>query len=317
MFKEFHYFAFSIEYTNMKEYLKRFISLPFVVRRMDLKLDDLLILQAKSMIQSYDYSKEVASLHEVEFKVFSQWGDDGIIQYLINRLQIKNKKFIEFGVENYRESNTRFLLINNNWSGLVFDGSKRHIDTIKGDDIYWRYNLKAENAFITKGNINELLRNNGFNKEVGILHIDIDGNDYWIWETIKDLETDIVIMEFNPYFGKSRSISVPYDDKFIISDAHYSWLYYGASLPAFVHLAHKKGFFFIGCNSAGNNAYFVNNIYKGKVRELSIEEGFVAPQSRPSRNKEGELTYISYEESVGKIKGMAVINVLTGESEKL
>ena len=66
---------------------------------------------------------KLSSLKEAEFKVFSQWGDDGIIQYLINKIPIKNQTFVEFGVEDYTESNTRFLLMNNNWSGLIIDGS--------------------------------------------------------------------------------------------------------------------------------------------------------------------------------------------------
>jgi hypothetical protein len=64
-----------------------------------------------------------APLNTHEFRVFSQWGEDGIIQYLISRIKISHKIFVEFGVENYAESNTRFLLINNNWSGLIIDGS--------------------------------------------------------------------------------------------------------------------------------------------------------------------------------------------------
>src|ERR1700744_5508213 len=63
--------------------------------------------------------QEVSSINEVEFQVFSQFGDDGIIQWLISKIDIPNKTFIEFGVENYIESNTRFLLINNKWKGLV------------------------------------------------------------------------------------------------------------------------------------------------------------------------------------------------------
>jgi hypothetical protein len=130
----------------------------------------------------------ISNLSEVEFQVFSQWGDDGIIQYLINKIDIPHKTFIEFGVEDYRESNTRFLLINNNWTGYVIDGSSEHIDFIKSDTISWACELHAKASFITRDNINDLLKIPGFNKEVGILSIDIDGNDYWIWNTIVCLE---------------------------------------------------------------------------------------------------------------------------------
>ena len=82
-------------------------------------------------------------LKDNEFQVFSQWGEDGIIQMLLRHIEIPNKIFIEFGVENYTESNTRFLLIKNNWAGLVIDGSPEHINYIKNDSIYWQHNLKA------------------------------------------------------------------------------------------------------------------------------------------------------------------------------
>ena len=98
---------------------------------------------------------------ENEFKVFSQWGEDGLIQFLLRYVNIDNSVFVEFGVENYLESNTRFLLINNNWSGLVIDGSPDNIAHIKSDPIYWRHNLKAHCAFVTKENINDLLKENG------------------------------------------------------------------------------------------------------------------------------------------------------------
>jgi hypothetical protein len=65
----------------------------------------------------------------LEFKVFSQFGDDGIIQYLISNIEMPDN-FIEFGVETYHEANTRFLVVNNNWSGLVIDGSRKKIQSI-------------------------------------------------------------------------------------------------------------------------------------------------------------------------------------------
>ncbi len=94
----------------------------------------------------------------MEYQVFSQWGEDGIIQWLIRHIPIKEKRFIEFGVENYTESNTRYLLAGNNWSGLVIDGSEENIRYVKRDSLYWRHNLKAVAAFITAENINELIQ---------------------------------------------------------------------------------------------------------------------------------------------------------------
>ena len=91
-----------------------------------------LLLLGKFLSKDYK-NKKIDSIEETEFKVFSQFGEDGIIQYLIQNLDIKEKTFCEFGVEDYRESNTRFLLMNNYWTGLVLDGSKSNINKIKKD----------------------------------------------------------------------------------------------------------------------------------------------------------------------------------------
>ncbi|WP_446012105.1 hypothetical protein [Candidatus Electrothrix sp.] len=98
--------------------------------------------------------KKPADFRDYEFKVSSQTGEDGIIQFLIHNIPIQSKIFIEFGVQNYTEANTRFLLQNDNWFGLIIDGSQNNINYIKNDPIYWRYNLKAECTFIDCDNIN-------------------------------------------------------------------------------------------------------------------------------------------------------------------
>lgn len=186
-------------------------------------------------------------------------GDDGIIQYLINYLEIENKIFVEFGVEDYLESNTRFLLINDNWSGLVIDGSKINIAKIKKDEIYWKHDLKVKSAFITAENINQLIEEEGIKGQIGLLHIDIDGNDYWVWKALEVVVPKIMIVEYNSKFGCEKAITIPYKEDFVWTKAHYSNLYFGASILAFCDLADEKGYSFIGSNSAGNNAYFVKN----------------------------------------------------------
>lgn len=226
--------------------------------------------------ENVKYKKHITSLSEVEFKVFSQFGDDGIIQWLVNNLEFPNRTFIEFGVEDYRESNTRFLMMNNNWSGLVMDGSKSNVEKIINSEYFWKYTLLTKAVFIDTDNINKHLSSSGFGKEIGILHIDLDGNDYWIWKEINVISPIIVILEYNSIFGTDRPITIPYDKNFIRTSAHYSNLYFGASLKALHQLSADKGYSFIGCNSAGNNAYFarkdkLNDI----VREVSLESGYV------------------------------------------
>ena len=111
--------------------------------------------------------------------LFSQWGEDGIISYLVNNLDIENNFFIEFGVANYLESNTRFLLKKFNWSGLILDSSQNNIEYIKKDKYIGNMTSKPLCQFITRENINKIFLENISQKNIGLLSIDIDGNDYW------------------------------------------------------------------------------------------------------------------------------------------
>lgn len=240
----------------------------------------------------------INQLQQHEFKVYSQWGEDGIIQYIVERIPQIKKVFIEFGVQDYTESNTRFLLQNGNWSGLVIDSSEQNIDHIKNDPIYWRYNLKAECSFITKDNINNLIRRNGIEGDVGLLSVDIDGNDYWVWEAIDCIRPAIVICEYNSLFGCKRKLVVPYRADFERSKAHYSNLCYGASIAALHSLASRKGYSLIGSNSNGNNLFFILDEYSCGFNVYKPEEAYVKAQFRESRESNGNLNFSSFEDNV-------------------
>jgi hypothetical protein len=256
-------------------------------------IDTLKILAAQPLIQNRASCGAILALHQAEFKVFSQFGDDGIIQYLIHHLQPLPDTFVEFGVENYRESNTRFLLVNNNWRGLVLDGDEASINYIQHDEIYWRHTLTARRAFITRDNINDLVREAGFTGEIGLLSIDIDGNDYWVWEKIEVLNPVITIVEYNSIFGFDLAVTVPYHPKFARHRAHYSGQFWGASLHALKLQGDRKGYSLLGCNSAGNNAYFVRSDKVAHLPVLSVQEAFVDARFRDSRDEMGKLTYLT------------------------
>lgn len=253
------------------------------------------------------------SINDYEFKVSSQWGEDGIIQYLIKNIEIENKIFVEFGVETYRESNTRFLLQNDYWSGLVIDGSEENISYIKNDPIYWKHNLKAECAFINKNNINNLITKNGISDDIGILSVDIDGNDYWVWDAINCISPRIVICEYNALFGYKEKVSVPYKEDFHWTNAHFSNLYWGASLPALEYLAKTKGYSLVGVNMSGNNAFFVQNeLLKSSNIEVKTSKDFYRYSSfRQSRDEKGKMTYLSQAEALALLSDCTLQNVET------
>jgi hypothetical protein len=272
-------------------------------------IDTLKILAAQPLIQNCKSRGLILDLHQAEFKVFSQFGDDGIIQYLVHRLQPLPDTFVEFGVENYRESNTRFLLLNNNWRGLVLDGDENSINYIQQDEIYWRHTLTARRAFITRDNINELLHEAGFGGEIGLLSIDIDGNDYWVWEKIAIVDPVIVIVEYNSVFGPNLAVTIPYEPQFARHQAHHSGQFWGASLHALKLLADRKGYSLVGCNSAGNNAYFVRTDKVADLPVLSAQEAFVDGRFRDARDEKGKLTYLTGAERFHAIAELEVYDL--------
>lgn len=245
-----------------------------------------------------------------EYKVFSQWGEDGIIQWLVNNLDIQRKIFIEFGVQNYTESNTRFLLMNNNWAGLIIDGDSANIDYVKHDDIYWRYNLKAVANFITAENINDIFRDNGIEGEIGLLSVDIDGVDYWVWKAIDSVNPAIVVCEYNHRFGDKRAVTVPYRSDFVRDNAHYSGIYYGASIQAFAHLAAQKGYSPVAGNMNGNNVFFVrNDLLNNVVKAVPVEKCWRKGQFREGRKEDGSLAFYTSEEEQKLLSELELVDV--------
>jgi hypothetical protein len=298
---------------NRKE-LKKSIKLVYnrVRRRLDSHASTALLLMGKEMSWRVANMPPNSDFRNTGFKVFSQWDEDGIIQYLISHLPIKHKTFIEFGVEDYEESNTRFLLLNDHWQGFVLDGSTNDIRYIQSDKIYWQFDLQAQQAWITTDNINSLIAQSGFAEDAGLLSIDIDGNDYWIWEAIHVVKPRIVVIEYNGLFGL-EPISVPYAEDFQKLSAHYSGLYYGCSLAALHHLAKQRGYLLLGSNIWGHNAFFVRSDIASGFRGLEPEQAYIRCKYRESRDADGRLTYAREEHRSKLIQHMPVINVVSGQ----
>jgi hypothetical protein len=281
-------------------------------RKIHQEISELKLLVGAMLANQVKAPHEIhTNIHDSEFKVFSQFGDDGILQYLIQQTQPEHHTFIEFGVQDYSEANTRFLLVNDNWRGLVLDGDTQAMSALHTEEIYWRHDLTAVGAFITRENVNQLFKDNGFSGEIGLLSVDIDGNDYWVWEAIDSVNPVIVTVEYNSVFGAQHAVSVPYDPAFYRTKAHYSNLYWGVSLKALCILAEKKGYAFVGCNSNGNNAHFVRKDKVGKIPMKSAEQGYVESRFRESRDINGNLTFLRGGQRIEAIKEMQVVDVQT------
>jgi len=302
---------------TLKKRFRQIHQMHTLIENFDRRIDALKLNQGM-ILTALNEHKKTKNLQAYEFSIFSQWGEDGMIQQLIKSIEIKNKTFIEFGVENFMESNCRFLLMKDNWKGFVIDGSAQNMEDLKNADFYWKYNLESIAAFITKDNINSLLEKSGFDEDLGILSIDLDGNDYYILEAIAFFKPRILIVEFNAVFGAERKISIPYQADFNRTNAHYSNLYCGASLAAITFLAAKKGYTLVGTNTASVNAFYVrNDVWNNQLESLTAEQAFTTSHFRDSRDENGKLTYVSGNKRLDLIKGLPVYNVETQLPERI
>ena len=253
-----------------------------------------------------------------EFKVFSQWGEDGIIQYLVNNLEITQRTFIEFGVEDFSESNCRFLMMKDQWHGFVIDGSSANIAQLRDSYYCWQYRLNSKDAFITRENIAKLVDESGFKKDIGLLSVDIDGVDYHVLEALHDWRPAILIVEYNDAFGWKRPVSVPYDSAFVRRQKHFSNQYWGANLPAFCYLAGKRGYALVGTNIVGSNAFFVRReLLNDVVREVELVSCVREATFRDSRDEAGRLSFLAGASRSHAISNMDIIDVSSGETLKV
>lgn len=270
-----------------------------------------IILQSLIIAKENRRKESIRQLSEVEFSGFSQWGEDGVIDWLIERLPNIPKTFIEFGVEDYKESNTRMLLHLRNWRGLIMDGSDKHVSNIKRQDVYWRFDLTTTCAFIDRDNINRLIEAADLSGDIGLLSVDIDGNDYWVWQAIDQVQPVIVVCEYNAVFGDLHRISVPYQADFQRTQAHFSNLYFGASLAALIELGREKGYTFVGSNSNGCNAFFIRQDFAPLVT-ASLEKVTAHPSLiREARDSSGNLTFARGQERQKIIRHLPVFDFET------
>ena len=229
------------------------------------------------------------NINKFGIKIYSQNDEDGIILYIFKHIGIKTKKFVEIGVENGTECNTTNLLKNFNWKGIQIEGSKKLYNDakiqLKKILEKKKNNLKLLNIFVTKKNINQILKKN-CGKEIDLLSVDVDGNDFWIWKAINCVKPRLVIIEYNSFFGSNISATIKYNSKFSW-DHRNNKSYYGASLKALEKLGKQKKYILVGVDKNGVNAFFVRNDLAKYInlKSKKTEEIFL-DNKREIRNKE-------------------------------
>ena len=226
--------------------------------------------------------KEIFDINLHEQKIYSQNGEDGIIDYIFSQIKTTNKFSVEFGVGYGFECNTVYLLEKKGWTGLMMDyGADQKINWKKIIKKAWNYrnqgllkNLKKyvtftkkitnrakrsstfhldiKNERVNAENIQNLFQKYHVPKDFDLLSIDIDYNDYWVWKSIIDYSPRVVVIEYNSSIPVTESKVVPYDPDAIWDGTNY----FGASLLALRNLGLQKGYTLVGCDKNGVNAFF-------------------------------------------------------------
>ena len=267
-----------------------------------------------SLLQNKNFYEKAKNINENELKIYSQNGEDGIIDFLLYKLNILKPNFIEIGVGEYVESNTRLLYDRFYQNGLIIDCIDNLELKVTSNVNTWKGDLKILEKSVTTENIEELISNN-CNFEVDLFSIDIDGVDYWIIKKINPSITKIFIAEYNSVFGDEFDISVPNIKNFNRKEYHHSSLCYGMSLKALIRIMKEKGFYFIGTNNFKNNAFFINKdfpIDKYFSNLDKIDTNFIKPYTdslfKESRDKSGKLNFLSGDKRLEEIKECEIID---------
>ncbi len=205
------------------------------------------------------------------FRIQSQNEEDGITLALFARIGIAGRRFAELGAGT-NGGNSGFLAQECGWSGLMVEASEGRVERLRQRFDTGR--VQVSGSWITRENVNDLLTDHGLTGEIDLVSIDIDGNDYWVWEALTVAQPRVVIVEFNAAFGPTRRVVVPYDAQFSRETRELPHAYYGTSLGALATLANRKGYRLVLVEPRGINAYFVRNDIAPELERVSAEMAF-------------------------------------------
>lgn len=191
---------------------------------------------------------------------FSQNGEDGIIQFLLAQMESPTMRCVEIGAGEGIENNTTNLVVHHGYRGLMVDPSwaLEHV----GSAFFAKVHTTRERPpvllrdFAEPSNVDDLVTQAGFDGEVDVLSIDVDGNDYWLFEALTVVQPRIVILELNLQLGPDACVAMPYTPGYAYWDQSISGRL-GASVRAYDALARRKGLVFVGCDRAKVNGFWV------------------------------------------------------------
>ncbi len=191
-------------------------------------------------------------LSEFARNVTSQHGENGIIEKVLEVIGQNDKWCVEFGSWDGKKcSNSYDLIDSKGYSAVLIEGDNRRfgdlLKTFEGNKKVIPINTFV--GFNEDDNLDSILKNTKIPRDFDLLSIDIDGNDYHVWEAVHDYKPKVVVIEFNPTVPSSVEFVQP-------RDMHVTQ---GTGISSMVKLGRKKGYELVACTR--NNAIFVDSKY--------------------------------------------------------
>ena len=302
----------------MKKFIKKLLFGLFFKKYQNNKL---YMIGNSHVLNMRDKYHKIKKLFEVDYKIFSQNGEDGILDYILYQLGIQKPKFLEIGVGDYSECNTRFIFEKCSSKGIIIDSLDNLEERVKKNVLLWKGELNIINKSINSENILKILNENDTLNQLDLFSLDIDGIDYWIIEKLPKDFSKIAILEYNHIFGNNLKVTVPNIENFDRSVYHYSNLCFGMSIKAAIEIMEKKNFYFVGTNLFKNNAFFVSKNYpKNKFfQNLIIEDPTYSANAtfRESRDIKGNLNYLSGKKKIQEISDCEVVELVDSDYKKV
>jgi len=231
-------------------------------------------------------SRPLPPVTETGFRVFSEVDEDGVILFLLAAAGLDRGRFVDIGAGDcVSASNCANLALNLGFHGLFVEADPERIEA--GRRFYARrpdtrtHPPLTVQSFVSRENVDDVIAGAGFDGEIDVLSIDIDGNDFWVWEAISAVTPRIVVVETHPEHGL-EDVCAPYRPDFEWRRAA-AGEPVGASPAAMVRLGERLGYRLVGGNRFGFNACFLrDDLAADIVPAIGVEELLRHDWSRPS-----------------------------------
>lgn len=237
-------------------------------------------------------SGTLPSIDQTRFRVFSQYGEDGMLWYIFSVLGLTHGRFLDVGSADGIRSNCANLALNHGWLGLFIDGKESNIERGRRfygrlPNPYWSWPPTFSQNLVTAENINQVVKDGGLEGDIELMSIDIDGNDYWIWKALEVVSPKVVIIETHVEYGMNNVVT-PYDPNYFYPGKHPH--YHGASPVAMAGLGTEKGYRLVGSNVLGFNFIFLrNDLVPDLIPAVSVEDQLKHPSTVASFAKFDEI----------------------------